>query len=108
MPYLVLKRSGYLLDQHNFSGFPTIGFNLPFYVSKYHVRCDDMLSGGVLCDSHLGSVIWVTNIFESIFGSTNHTANKTHVRGFCWIVPNVLLIKITSLFWDIQAIVLLL
>ena len=72
----MLKRSGYLLDQHTLSGFPAIGFNFPLYISKYHVRCDDMLSGGVLCDSPLGSVIRVTNIFESIFGSTDQAANK--------------------------------
>ena len=72
----MLKRFGYLLDKHTLSGFPELGFNLPFYVSKYHVRRDDTLSDGVLCDSPLGSVIRVTNIFESIFGSTDHAANK--------------------------------
>ena len=62
-------RSVDLLDQHTLSGFPAIGFYLFFDVSKYHVRRDDVLPGGVLCDCHLYSAIRVPNKLQSVFGS---------------------------------------
>ena len=74
--------SGALLYQHTLSRFTAIGFYFHLYVSKYHVRRYDALTGGVLCDSSLYFMIRVTNIPESIFGSTNCVSNKTHVHGF--------------------------
>ena len=65
-----------LLDQHTLAIFTALAFSLPLYVSKYHVRRNDELPGGVLYDSTLDFVIRVTNIFENVFGSPNHTANK--------------------------------
>ena len=58
-------------------GLPALGFYLDLYVSKYHVRLDDALPGGILCDSRLYFVIRATNKLESVFGSTNREANKS-------------------------------
>ena len=69
-------QSRVLLDQHTFSGFPNLGFYFPLYVSKYHVRCDDALPGGVLCDSPLDLVSRVPNKLESVFGSPDCAGNK--------------------------------
>ena len=69
-------RSEALLYQHNLSIFLALVVSFALYVSKYHVRRNDELPGGVLYDSTLDFVIRVTNIFENVFGSPNHTANK--------------------------------
>ena len=74
--------SGALLYQHTITGLLAIGFYLTFYVSKYHVRRDDVLTGGALCDSTLDFVIRVPNKLESVFGSTNRAANK---NAYPWI-----------------------
>ena len=53
-----------LMDQHTLPGSPATVFSLPLYVSKYHVRSDDMLPGGILCDIPLNFLIRMPNKLE--------------------------------------------
>ena len=76
-------RSGALLDQHTLAGFPALGFYLSCYVSKYHVRRDYALPGGVLFDIPIYFIIRVPNILESVFGSPNRAVNKNSCLWIC-------------------------
>ena len=73
------------MDQHNLDLLPVLVFYLFLYVSKYHVRRDDVPLGGVLCDSQLNFAIWVPNKLEGVFDSPNNAANK-NACPWIWIV----------------------
>ena len=82
-------RSGALLDQHTLAGFTALGFFLPFYVIQYHAWRNDAVPGGVLCDIPLYFVIRAYNKIESVIGSTDRAANKTHVHDFGVSLNNI-------------------
>ena len=81
-------QSGALLDQHSISIFLALGYSLFLYVSKYHVRRNDTLPGGVLCNIPLDFVIRVPNILEIVLVLLIAQAIKTHVHRFGVFLKN--------------------
>ena len=81
-------RSGALLYQNNLSIFLALVVSFDLYVNKYHVRRNDTLPGGVLCNIPLEFVIRVPNILENVLVLLIAQAIKTHVHRFGVFLKN--------------------